>query len=475
VATRACSEHCPLAAFFAFLHAVAAAIGTVHALTYKRDPRAAAGWVAVCIFVPFAGPLGYYVLGINRVRTRARSLKHSRVAVAYERGAPQAHPRVTHHDPLLAIGDKLTPFPLRPGHAMTILSNGEQAYPAMLDAIDNARERLLLATYIFNVDSVGKRLIEALANAANRGVDVRVLVDGIGELYSRKRASRELRRHGVATARFLPPTLLPPSVHVNLRNHRKVMVVDGERAFVGGMNISEKHVAIDGVRDVDDVHFEIRGPIAHDLERVALHDWAFATGTIADHVAPLRSTPCGDVACRVISDGPDEELDRLALTIQSVISAAERRVDIMTPYFLPSRELIAALLSAALRGVRVRIVLPERSNLLYVDWATRNFLGELLAFDIEIHYQPRPFCHSKLLGIDADYYLVGSANLDPRSLRLNFEVGVEVWSGSLCTELARYYDGVVARSRRIDSDAMDRRPLPHRIRDSAAALLSPYL
>ncbi|MGB5245333.1 MAG: phospholipase D-like domain-containing protein, partial [Woeseia sp.] len=187
------------------------------------------------------------------------------------------------------------------------------------------------------------------------------------------------------------------------------------------------------------------------------------------------AAPVADMQCRVLPDGPDDELDVLSGTINAAISSARESLDIMTPYFLPSRDLLGAIESAALRGVLVRLVLPGKNNLPYMHWAHRNVLADLLRWDIEAWYQPAPFCHAKLLCIDGDYSMIGSANIDSRSLRLNFELGIEVFSADLSRDLKSYFDRVIATSRRITLAELSDRSAAVRIRDSAAALMSPYM
>jgi cardiolipin synthase len=279
----------------------------------------------------------------------------------------------------------------------------------------------------------------------------------------------------VQIARFLPPRLLPPSIYVNLRNHRKLLIADNRVAFAGGMNIGDHHTSTDErPLAVSDVHFALRGPVVTELTEVFCKDWHFATGKSFNVDAAEHDIPDGDMHCRVIPDGPDDQLDALAATIQTVISTATKSIDVMTPYFLPGRELMSSLESAALRGVRVRIVLPQKSNLSYVVWALRNMLAVMLRWDIVACYQPPPFCHAKLLCIDDDYSLFGSANLDTRSLRLNFELGVEVFSRALNEELTAFIDRAIADSQPASYEYLASRPLGIRLRDSAAALLSPY-
>lgn len=276
-------------------------------------------------------------------------------------------------------------------------------------------------------------------------------------------------------ALFLPLRLWPPSLHVNLRNHRKTLVVDGEVAFTGGMNIADYHVLGDGKGyRVADLHLRLTGPVVSQIERVFAEDWQFATRhTLPDPKPSLARAP--GAACRVITDGPNEDLDRLALVLLAAVSAAQRRISIVTPYFLPSRELIGALQAAALRGVAVSILLPGRNNLPYVHWATRNMLWELLQHGIEVRYQPPPFAHTKYLLVDDDYTQVGSANLDPRSLRLNFELNVEVFGADFNAALTDNFTTAWGAARQVTLDEISRRGLAERTRDAACWLFSPYL
>jgi cardiolipin synthase len=262
-----------------------------------------------------------------------------------------------------------------------------------------------------------------------------------------------------------------------MRNHRKLLIIDGETGFTGGMNIGSHHIADKrGRTPVVDMHFRLTGPVVAQLEQAFAEDWHFATGQRAQtSIMDTSGTLAGSAACRVITDGPDDDLGKLALVMQAAISAAQESVRIMTPYFLPTAEMIAAMKSAALRGVAVDIILPAKSNLRYVDWATRNLLWEILRWDINVWYQPPPFAHSKLFVVDDRYVQIGSANIDPRSLRLNFEIAVEVIDDEFAGQLAEHCDEVIGRSRRVTLQEVDGRGYPARIRDSIAWLFSPYL
>ncbi len=474
-----------LNAMFVALHAVLAVVSAGHALLYKRDPRAALGWIAVSVVFPYLGPLMYYLFGINRVQTRARQLSGAaprRFSVGFERAdeQPAAQPPVVQlpdeYAELARVAATITRRPLCAHNTIEMLHNGEQVFPAMLAAIDAARQSLYLSTYILETNTTGRRFIDALSRATARGVAVRVLIDGVGEWYSRPRATSLLRKKGVRVASFLPPQLWPPSVHINLRNHRKILVADGDVAFTGGINIGDRHLA-DNLADpsrVADTHFRVCGPVVAQIEAVFIEDWRFVTGESLTP-SPASQATAGDAICRTITDGPDEDLDKLTMILAGAVSAAHRSVAIVTPYFIPPRELTSALQAAALRGLQVSVVLPARNNLPYVHWATRNLLWDLLRYGVRIYYQPPPFAHTKLFVVDDLYAHIGSANLDPRSLRLNFELAVEVYERAFSQAVAGYIADINRRSRAVTLAEVDARPYPERARDAFCWLFSPYL
>ena len=465
-------------------HLALGTLGAAHAMLYKRDPRAALGWVSVCLFFPLAGALLYYMFGINRIQTQARRLSKLplfRLKVGYEGGAAGIAPGLAaaHRDPRRAVfervSDRVTSRPLTAGNSVEMLCNGAQAYPLMLDAIHSAGTHVLLVTYLFEADEVGEAFIEALAGAQRRGVKVRVIVDGVGELYSWPRMSRRLRRAGVRVARFLPPRLFPPAIYMNLRNHRKILVVDGETGFTGGMNIGARHLveAATGGGTAD-LHFRVRGPVVSQLEAIFADDWRFASGENL-MFGRIPRVQAENSYCRCISDGPNDDMDRISLVMMGAISAAQRSITLITPYFLPSRELIASLQSAALRGVDVAVILPLRSNLRFVDWATRKLLWELLQYGVKVVYQPPPFAHTKLFIVDDVYAQVGSANLDPRSLRLNFELNLEVMGQAALARMVDYAGDIRCVSTPVTLQEVEARSLPVRLRDAACWLFMPYL
>ncbi len=469
----------------AFFVTVLSVIAAGHATLWKRDPKAALGWVAISLTLPVFGALLYFLFGINRIQTRARTLeRNSPARLDLEDCAPENHESATvsiddlppEFSELARVSEAVTGLPLAGGNRIEMLHNGEQAYPAMLEVIDGAKDSLYLMTYIFETNVTGDRFVDSLARAVERGVEVRVIIDGVGEWYSESRISKILAKRGVRVGLFLKPKLIPPTLHFNLRNHRKILVADGWIGFTGGMNIGDRHLAEnpDNPKRVVDVHFRLEGPVVSQLERAFVEDWLFVSDEALEPAAVDRA-PAGAAICRTAVDGPNEDLDKLVTILVGAVSAARRKVAIMSPYFLPPLPLSSALRAAALRGVEVTVILPELNNLLYVHWATRNMLWEILERGVRVYYQPPPFVHSKLFVVDDYYTQVGSANLDPRSLRLNFELAVEVFDRPFSRRVAAHIESVRQVSREVTLEELDGRRFPERLRDSLFWLFAPYL
>jgi cardiolipin synthase A/B len=459
-----------------------------HALLRKRHSRSAAGWIALCIFFPLVGAVLYWLLGQNRIYTRAAKMRgewpRPEYAIASAPASRALLESVTSDAgdlaTLLAIGragDAVARRNLVGGNRITPLHDGDEAYPAMLAAIDRASVSVFLCTYIFDGKRTMREFGDALERAVRRGVDVRVLIDGVGEFYGRPRIGRYLARRGVRVGRFLPPSLGLRGIHINLRNHRKILVVDGRCGFTGGMNLRDHHYVRDQPPDAcaRDLHFAVEGPIVAELTAAFLEDWGFATRTQEALPDVPPPPPAGTAVCRAVQDGPNEDYEALFWTLLAAVAAARREVLVVTPYFIPPRELVAALATAALSGASVRILLPAASNLPIVDWASRAMLFELLAHGVRIGLQPAPFPHTKFLLVDRLYASIGSANLDPRSLRLNFEFNLEVHDRVLAEQLAHDFDRHWAESHELHAEELDALPLPIRIRDNLARLLEPYL
>jgi cardiolipin synthase len=464
-----------------------AVIASAHVVLYKRDSRAAVAWVGLIWLVPVVGAVLYWVLGINRVRRRA-ALKRGGGGErwgttlelerrAHVRSEALLPPGLGRLHSLAELVDRVTSRPLLTGNAVTPLENGEAAYPAMLAAIDGAQRTVALSTYIFGHDAAGRQFADALGRAVQRGVQVLVLIDDVGARYSWPPMVHALRAQGITVARF-EATLLPWRwAYMNLRNHRKLLVVDGRIGFAGGMNIREGHMVARSPRHAtQDLHFQIEGPVVRHLMQAFADDWLFTVGRAPsgeDWFPPLG--PRGEVSARGITDGPDEDFEKARLVVLGALACAHTSVGIVTPYFLPDAGLISALTIAAMRGVRVDIVLPGANNQILVHWAAAAQLWQLVKRGCRVYYSPPPFDHTKLMVVDGGWALIGSSNWDARSLRLNFEFDVECYDESLASTLRALVERKLAAAREVTARELDTLSLPVRLRNGVARLAAPYL
>jgi cardiolipin synthase len=468
-----------LVAGFDFL---AALLASIHALLHKRDSRAATLWVGLIWLLPVLGPILYLVLGFNRIRRRAISLgvhKTLNRPIPENLGEPQ--PAGAEHLQMLArVVGRVVAQPLTSGNRIEPLVNGDEAFPAMLAAIESAKKSISLTTYIFDNDQSGTQFADALGRAVKRGVAVRILIDAAGTRYTWPPITHKLRHAKVPFAKFLPSSLFAPwrVATINLRNHRKILVVDGQTAFTGGMNIRHGNVLGDQPRSpVQDLHFRVAGPVVTRLQEAFANDWAFTTGeTLTDSIwFPEVNDECGNVVARVITDGPDADYDKLRWTLLAALAEAQTSVQILTPYFLPDIAVMTALNLAALRGVRVDIILPAKSNLPFVHWASRAMWWQVLERGCRIWLTPPPFDHSKLMIVDGHWVFLGSANWDARSLRLNFELNVECYGRDFANEMTKVIGKKLAGAREVTLSEVDARSYSSKLRDAIARLFSPYL
>lgn len=457
----------------AALTILATVAASVHILMTKRDARAAAAWVGLVWLSPIIGVVLYWLLGINRIRRKATMMRPHPLTVV----SPQTDGDVASGSraSLIDFVDRVSDEPLVAGNEVVVLVNGDEAYPAMLEAINAATRRITMCTYIFDRDRAGQQFVDAFAAAVERGVDVRVVIDAVGARYSFPTIWRTLRKAGVKVGRFSRAWWPWQARYANLRTHRKIMVVDEQVAFTGGMNIREGCImALDTRSPTKDMHFRFRGPVVGQLNEVLAEDWEFSTKEELP-IDGANLNDAGPVYCRSILDGPDMRNNPIHWTVLAALDHAAERVRIVTPYFVPDRELISALNTASLRGVLVEILLPEKGNLRMVQWASTALLWQVLEHGCRVFLTKPPFDHSKLMMMDDDWCFIGSANWDTRSFRLNFELNVECHDRTLCSRLYEISDAKKADAREISLDDVDSRSLPQRIRDNTARLMSPYL
>lgn len=457
-----------------------------HAIIYKRDSRAAVGWVGLIWLAPLIGSILYILLGINRVRRRVSGKRgdESQHLIELETFACSPSSILDHLGPdekhlaeMARMNERLSGMALLKGNRIEPLLNGDEAYPAMCQAIDQSTASLTLTSYIFDNDRVGQRFVAALSRAVQRGVEVRVLIDAVGARYSIPPVIHRLRIAGVRVARFMPNYLPWSTPYINLRSHRKLLVADGRLAFTGGMNIRADHVLGDAPRyPTLDIHFQVTGPVVHELQATFAEDWLFTTGERLQGdlwFAPPENA--GPILARALPDGPDKDYDKMRKSFHGALSVAERSVLIVTPYFLPDASLISAINSCALRGVDVDILLPSQNNLKLVAWASMAQMWQILEWGCRVWMAPPPFDHSKLLVVDGAWTLIGSPNWDARSLRLNFELALESYDTAFARRIEEIIREKMKGAHPLTLDEVNSRPLPIQLRDGAARLLSPYL
>jgi cardiolipin synthase len=463
-----------------------AVTAAIHAALCKRESRAALGWIGIIFFVPFVGSLLYFLFGINRIQRRATALFGDRIRFSSPQpispltadGLRDLLPiHVRHLESLYRIVQQISRRALFPGNQITTLYNGDQAYPEMLNAISQAQHSITLTTYIFDDDRVGSAFCKALKQAVQRGVQVRVLIDAVGGRYSWPPIYYKMRRDGITVDRFMPTRLPWRWAYMNLRSHRKILVVDGKLGFTGGMNIREGHqLSLAPRHPVQDIHFRVEGPVVHHLQEVFCEDWHFTTDEWLEgpewfpHIESV-----GNMACRGISDGPDDDFEHIRWTILGAIASAQHSIRIITPYFLPDSSIINALNIAAMRGVDVEILLPSKNNLSLVQWASTAHYSLLLERGCRLYASAPPFDHTKLMIVDQAWSFIGSTNWDPRSLRLNFEFNLECYDTTLADVLYRLFVEKITNAQPISLDSLRERSWLVRIRDGFARLLTPYL
>ncbi|GJE50046.1 Major cardiolipin synthase ClsA [Methylobacterium tardum] len=453
----------------------ALAIGvTLHALLRKRRVSVAVGWIGLAWLSPIFGTALYLTFGINRVSRRARRL---RTKPSDATNLPDTDDAVVPETlwPLDRAIRRITGLPAFAGNAVQMFRNGDAAYPVMLAAIREARASIALSSYIFRDDATGGEFCDALVEAKARGVSVRVIIDGIGGGYFRAPAYHRLTAAGVPAALFMHSALPWRMPFLNLRSHKKLLIVDGRVAFTGGLNISHPNrVALKPEHPIRDTHFRLTGPVVEQLAVAFAADWAFVAGENLDAepwFADLE--PAGSSVARAVTSGPDADVEKIEQVILQALACARKTVRFVTPYFLPDELVTGALAQAATRGITVDIIIPRVSDHPFIDWATRAHLDPLLRAGVRVWLDEPPFDHSKAMVVDDIWCFVGSANWDMRSFRLNFELNVEIIDAELAAELDRFMRAKMEA--RLSREDLAARVLPIRLRDAGVRLLLPYL
>lgn len=469
----------------AALSIVMGTVAAVHAAMTKREVRSATGWVAVILLSPIIGALLYGVAGINVIRRASiisrrgfRSDPQRALLARYDVSRGDVDSRFgSRMAAMKTLGDRVARHTLTSGNTIDILGSGDETYDAICAAIDRAGRSVILETYIFDRDAAGIRIADCLIAAQRRGISVRVLIDAVGARYSVPSILGYLKEGGVATETFNGNVIVGLRLpYANLRTHRKIVVVDGQEAFVGGMNI---RASFTGQDPAHDTHFRITGPVVGDIFSVAADDWHFQTGELLEGEAWNLSAETAAIGqpvfMRTVVSGPDRNIETNHKMLMGAFSVAETSIRIMSPYFLPDAELLSALATAARRGVAVDIVMPAENDLALVSHAMSAQFELILKDRCRLWRAPGRFDHSKLMSVDGKWAFVGSSNLDSRSLRLNFEVDIEVFDAEFAEAIEARIAARLEGAEEVTLEGLSARPFVLRLFDRILWLGSPYL
>ena len=442
-------------------------------MSERRQPGNTFAWLLAIAFVPYLGVPLYLMLGGRKIKRLAARKARLCPIVPGAKPSPAANSATAR---VLTLNGACPPVG---GNRIHFLPNGEDSFTELERHINEAKHSIYLMTFILGRDAVGRRLVRLLAQRAREGVKVRLLLDALGCFSSSGRFVDPIRHAGGEVARFMPVLPLQTRGSANLRNHRKIAVFDHRVAMLGGRNLAHEYMGpTPHRRRWRDFGAVIEGPAVTLLSETFLADWAFASGQSIDELhkeLPVGTvSPAGHSELQVIASGPDVEGDTLYEGILSLVQQAEHSVWIVTPYFIPDEVLFRSLLLKARSGTDVRIVVPARSNHPITDLARRHYLRELRDAGARILFYSPGMNHAKLILVDRAIGLFGSANLDLRSLFVNFEIGVVTYSKHDAVKLTEWMHEVFAHSKPMPAPGQERRLMPA-IGEEISRLLAPLL
>lgn len=454
-------------------------------LTRRRQPASTVAWILAIVLIPYLGGLLFLFFGINRVerrKMRRRAAKKSMQGkmpmlrvLSLEDEPLKSLPEQVHR--MVRLAARLEDTNVTGDNNIEVFNDTNVILRRIEEAILAAKHSIHLEYYIWRPDKTGIRLRDLLIKKAKEGVKVRFLYDGLGSIFLTRAFLKPLREAGGKTAVFIPGRSLRERWSINLRSHRKIVVVDGKVGLTGGMNIGEEYLGRNKRLGYwRDTHLLIRGSSVSQLQQVFTEDWYYATGE--EIQGPNEFPPpeqAGNIAAQAMSGGPDGDLREFHSLMFGAINDARSEVMLTTSYFVPTDALLAALCTAAARGVRVRIIVPQKSDHRWVVYAGRSYYDQLLESGVEIHEYKRGIMHAKTLMIDGCWSLVGSPNFDPRSLLLNFEVGVVMYDCNIAQTLKEQFEADLEYCKHIRREEFENRPLRSVFAENVCRLFSPVL
>ncbi len=456
----------------------------------RRNASTTWAWVMVLFFIPVIGFVLYLILGQKmRKRKLFKLLGDSQKLVEYtvERQKRQLlDGEIEFKDRDMAGYSDLIYMSLKTSYALytdnnaiDIFIEGDDKFDALLRDIEAAEHHIHLVYYIVRDDELGRRLVKALAAKAAAGVEVKFLYDHIGSLALTRKFFQELLDAGGQEAAFFPSRIPYLNLKINYRNHRKLVIVDGKIGYIGGFNIGDEYLGLnEHFGEWRDTHLRVRGNAVLQMQAQFMMDWNLAVAgkiQVNERYFPILSEETGSIGMQLVASGPDSEYQQIKNGYIKMIYAAKKTICMQTPYFVPDESLMTALKIAALSGVDVRIMLPSKPDHFFVYWATHSYLGELLSNGVKCYLYEKGFLHAKTLIVDGKVASVGTANLDIRSFKLNFEMNAFIYDTQTAERLQRIFEADAEHSKLLTRDLYEARPLWNRFKESISRLLSPIL
>lgn len=454
----------------------------------NRNPSTTMAWILLLALIPVLGLVFYFLFGQNVFKRRKYDKKAQRDLMAYERienDALRMHQDWSIFDPsrqkLLGLAQRLARTPISFTSETRILTNGEETFGTLLLELRQAQHHIHMEYYIFRADHIGTRIQQILIDKARAGVVVRFMYDAVGSIQLSKAFLKEMSDAGVQVAAYGSSKSFFSffSSRVNYRNHRKIVVIDGDVGFMGGLNVGDEYLSRSKTYGFwRDTHMLVRGEAVRTMQIIFLQDWMHTTGEKIleqDYLSPQLRFMSGDGAVQIIASGPDNERRALKNIFFSMITSAEKSVWIASPYFIPDEDILTAIRVAAMSGLDVRLLFPAKPDKWIPFLASHSYFPSLLEAGVKIYEYEKGFIHSKLLIIDSEIATIGTANMDMRSFHLNFEVNALLLkTESVARIVADFERDLLSTSQIVHTEFMNKR-LIERLLESGARLMSPLL
>ncbi len=456
------------------------AIGVIFVIILEnRNPLKTIAWTLILIFLPLLGLIIFFFFGEDGRKKRLISHKmfkklNRKTLVRFERDEVMESPEG--YTAIVSLIKKLKGSSVYNGNKITFYTDGESKFKAFLEEINKAEKFIHIQYYIYMDDEIGRKVRDALIQKASEGVKVRLIYDDVGSWKAKRRFFNDMQKHGIDVQPFLKVTFRFLASRVNYRNHRKVVVIDGKVGFVGGMNIADRYIK--GINNGvwRDSHIKVEGKAVAGLQTAFLVDWYYSRKEFlaSDHYFPQTEVK-GDNLMQIITAGPIGLYKSIHLSFLEAIYNAKESIYIQTPYFIPTDALMLAIQTASLRGIDVRLMIPRRCDTTFVHIATQSFLQEILDAKVKVYFFEAGFLHSKLMIIDSNLVITGSANMDIRSFEHNFEIDAFIYNETTCSKAKEIFFDDMAQSTLLLAKEWQSRSRIKKLKESIVRLFSPLL